>query len=112
MKIICIIRVINLNLSKFGIMTTLSLDFSQVSSIKDSSVREILSGILFPKRPIMMSYGNYNDYGNYDDQSYPNYNDYGNYDDQGGSYGNYSDYGNYNDFSYGNYNDYSNYNDD
>lgn len=93
-------------------MNTLSLKASNVGRVANPTLREILTSILFPQRFRAMSYGNYNDYGNYDDVSYGNYSDYGNYDDQGGSYGNYNDYANYSDVSYGNYNDYSNYNDD
>lgn len=97
-------------------MKTLSLSYDRFLGLSDSPMKQILGSLLFPRRlhekMIMASYGNYNDYGNYDDVSYANYSDYGNYDDQGGSYGNYSDYGNYNDSSYANYNDYGNYNDD
>lgn len=93
-------------------MNALVLNAELVGRIENPTLREILTSVLFPQRVGVMSYGNYNDYGNYDDVSYANYSDYGNYDDQGGSYGNYNDYGNYSDESYGNYNDYSNYNDD
>lgn len=96
-------------------MKVLTLTYDHFIGLSDSPMKKILGSLLFPrdlrKGMVMASYGNYNDYGNYDDISYSNYSDYGNYDDQGGSYGNYSDYGNYNDFSYPNYNDYGNYDD-
>ena len=96
-------------------METLKLSYDHFLGLSDCPMKKILGFVLFPphlnKERVKASYGNYNDYGNYDDVSYANYSDYGNYDDQGGSYGNYSDYGNYDDVSYANYNDYGNYND-
>ena len=62
-------------------MNTLSLNPTLIGKVKNVTLREILSSILFPQNRVMMSYGNYNDYGNYDDSSYSNYNDYGNYDE-------------------------------
>lgn len=97
-------------------MNTICLSIENVEKISNLNFRTILERILFPnvmkQSMLQMSYGNYNDYGNYDDVSYANYNDYGNYSDLDITYGNYNDYGNYGDTSYGNYNDYSNYNDD